>query len=145
MEEVEKAKQLIDSLEGGPATGGGYLGWPGDLLLEAEFNLARLAERIAEKEAQADAAYTKAEGKYKEMIARSRVEIRKRFSQTRDKFTKDEVEDEAVINCIQFREARDDLYEKYKTYKVTVSSIQRHLLALTHRINELQIERKYVQ
>lgn len=143
--DLTEVRKLIDSLAEGPATGGGYLSWPGDLLQEAEFNLARYAERIAEKEAEWDGMYTRAEDDYKTKLTSEREVARLKFAVVKPKFTKDEVEDFAFASTVSLRQQMNNAYIKYKEYKAVVGSIQRYLLALTHRINELQIQQRYTQ
>lgn len=145
-ESVIEVKKIIDSLAGGPSLDTpSYLKWTGDLLQEAEFNLVRHAERIAESEATADAQYTFAKDRYKQIFDETKGKVREKFRSTKEKFTKDEIEEEAHGLCSEIEDKVNKCYAKYKKLRAVNSSIQRFHLALTHRINELQSEKRFQQ
>ena len=139
---VVKVKEILQALSEGPG-GGGYLSWNGAHLQEAEFNLSRYAENLGELEARADSLYSFAKDKYEQVFAKAKQDVRKEFSLTKEKFTNAEVEDEARLRCSTAEDTVNKYYEDYKYLKGTVESVQRFLLVLTHRINELQIEKRF--
>lgn len=140
---IAEARKLIESLQSGPATGGGYLSWTGDLLQEAEFNLARLAEFLSMEESKADARSSFAKDKFGQMFDAKKQEIRKDWSLTRTKFTASEIEEEARTTMGSLEDVVNLRYAEYRALKNMVESIQRIMLCLTHRINQLQAEMKY--
>jgi len=140
---VVEARALIDSIHKGPTNGNGYLDWSGDLLQEAEFNLARLAEYLAREESKADARASFAKDKFRQIFSREMQDIRKDWSLTRTKFSNAEVEDEARSKLSDLEDLVNVRYAEYRTLKNLVESIQRVMLCLTHRINELQSEKRF--
>lgn len=143
--DINEAKVIVDSLYNGPGYGGGYLAWTGDLLQEAEFKLARYAERISEKEAKADSLHNAYYDEYKRQLAIEKQNVRNEFLRSKEKFTRDEVDDEASIRVAGIQKKAAHYYAEFKQLRGAVASIQRYLLSLTHRINELQSEKRYPQ
>lgn len=143
-ESVKEVKKIIESLAGGPSLDNpSYLSWTGDLLQEAEFNLVRHGEHIAESEAVADAQYAFAKDKFKQIIDDTKGNVRVKFRNTKEKFTKDEIDEEAHKLYAEIEDKVNMYYARYKKLRAVSSSINRFHITLTHRIKELQIERTY--
>ncbi len=123
----------------------GYLLWPGERLQEAEFELSRLAEFLGEQESIADSKYSYSKDKYEQIFAAKKIEVRNRFKDTKEKFTAPEVEEQARLDCTHLEDKVNEFYADYKILKGTIESIQRVLLTITHRINELQHQMRFKQ
>lgn len=140
---ILEARALVKSIHDGPSEGGGYLAWTGDLLQEAEFNIARLTEYLAMEEAKADAKSSFSKDKFKQRVSQMKQIVRKDFGLTKEKFTNSEIEDEVSVRLAAVEDSVNLRYAEYRALRNLVDSLQRIMLCFTHRINELQSEKRF--
>lgn len=137
---INEANDLFDSLEKGIESKG-YLSWPTDLLLDFEFRLSRFAEFLGTRSSEADGEYTYFKDKLKQKYLKAYVENkRKLILESKEKVLKDEIEAETTEQLAEFQDKVNLLYQYSRYLKEYVDSIERYLLALTHRIKTLQNE-----
>lgn len=140
---IKEVKDLFESLEKG-IQGGGYLSWTGDLLLDFEFRLSRYAEFLGTKYSEADGEYTYFHDKYKQKYLKAYVENKRNLSlDTEVRALKTEIDAASTEQLAEFQDKVNILYEYSRYLKELVGSIERYLLAITHRIKELQGEKRY--
>lgn len=144
LEAVNEVQELLKSLDSG-ISGGGYLSWTLDLLLEHEFRLARYAEFLGSKASEADGRYAFFKDKYKQRYLIDYRENKRTMNLREEKVTVADIDAQTTQALTEFQDKVNILFEYSRYLNAFIDSIQRYLLAITHRIKELQSEKRLPQ
>src|SRR3990167_4766756 len=135
---IHKATELLENLSGDQ-----YLRWTGHQLQEFEIRLARYAEYLGTQAAAADGKYTFFEDKYKQQYLILHRENKRQLQLKQEKVTNTDVDSITTEQLAEFQDKVNILYEYFRYLKSYVESLERYLLAIAHRLRELDSERKH--
>src|SRR3990167_8932850 len=125
---ITDVKDLFNSLHKGIENPNreepGYLSWPGDLLLDFEFNLSRFAEYLGTRFSEVDGEYTYFKDKYKQKFLEAYVENKRILTlEAKEKVLKDEIEAVTLKQLSEFQDKVNVLYQYSRFLKEFVDSI----------------------
>lgn len=139
---VKKVKRLFSELEKRP-DGSLYMSLPISLLLDYEFQLARMNEYLGAKAAEVEGSYTYYNDKYKQKYLIDYRAHKTELNLGRDKVTVADIDSVTTEGLAEFQDKVNVLYEYSRYLKSLVESTNQYLVVLTHRIKNEQSERPF--